>query len=88
MSVAKILDRAADIIAPYISSDRLRLDRARGAAEDLDRAGLLNGASAQPAGSVPVVEQAANLLQCRFSWTDAEAIAADLDMADLLRKGN
>lgn len=82
------ISHAADIIAPYINSDRRRRERAEGAAEDLDRAGLLTGTHNRPAGHLPAAEQATNLLQCRFSWTDAQAIAADLDTANLLRKDN
>jgi hypothetical protein len=76
----------ATIIEPFISSDHKRRERAMGAAEDLYQAGLIFGAPDEPRGSVPIVEQATNLLQCRFSWPDAEAIAQQLDAADLLRK--
>ena len=86
MSISETLSRAAEIIAPYISSDFRRLERARGAADDLDHAGLLVGSRTQPSGTLPPVGQATNLLQCRFSWADAEAIAVDLDTANLLRK--
>jgi hypothetical protein len=80
------LGQAADIIAPYISSDFRRQDRAEGAAADLDRAGLLVDGLDQPAGTLPPTEAAVNLLQCRFSWPDAEQIAAELSTAGVLRE--
>jgi hypothetical protein len=77
--------RAADIIEPHITGTFKRRDRAEGNADDLHRAGLLYGG--RPSGSVPVREQAVNILQCRQSWPDAERITADLADAGLLSEG-
>jgi hypothetical protein len=77
--------RAADIIEPHITGNFKRRDRAEGNADDLHRAGLLYGG--RPSGTVPVREQAVNILQCRMNWPDAEQISADLAEANLLAEG-
>lgn len=80
--MSSVVGRVAKVIEPYISSDFRRAERAFGAAEDLQRSGLLAGQ--QPTTRVVPKEAAANLLQCRFSWPDAEKIAAELADRDLL----
>lgn len=75
-------DEVAAVIYPYINGTFKRIERAMGAAEDLERAGLL--ADQEPTVKLPPQEAAANLLQCRFSWPEAEQIAAELALRGLL----
>jgi hypothetical protein len=77
--------RAADIIERHLTGTFKLRQRAEGNADDLHRAGLLYGG--RPSGTVPVREQAVNILQCRQSWPDAERITADLSAAGLLSEG-
>jgi hypothetical protein len=77
--------RAAELIEPHIDGKRRRADRAHDAAQDLADAGLLAGGQTQTASRSPVRDQAAAVLQCRLSWGPAEAIAAELESAGLLR---
>ena len=79
----------ADIIEPHIDGRFKRRDRALGAAEDLRDAGLLACSpdhTVKFAPRLPGPEAAVNLLQCRLPWSAAEAIAAELADAGLLRE--
>lgn len=78
--------QALAIIAPYITGTFKRAERAAGAVGDLEQAGLLAGQT--PTIALPPQEAAADLLQCRFSWPDAEKIAAELAAKGLLAKEN
>ncbi|RKR92719.1 hypothetical protein BDK92_7197 [Micromonospora pisi] len=82
-----VLARVADVIEPHIDGTFKVRDRAEGMARQLYVCGLLAGG--EPGrSSLPVQEQAANVLQCVQSWTTAEQIAAELAEAGLLRQEN
>lgn len=74
--------RTAAIIAPHISGDFRRSERAEGSADDLHRAGYLTGGDR--AGRPDVIGEATAILQCRHDWTTAERIARELADAGLL----
>ena len=77
-----IWDQAAQIVEPYLTGTFKRAERAAGAVGDLEQAGLLAGQT--PTVNLPPQEAAVNLLQCRFSWPNAEKIAAELAAQGLL----
>lgn len=86
MAEPSVLDRAADIIEPHINGSFKRRERAEGNAADLAAAGLLN--DGQPTDSIVIKERAEAVLQCRHGWRTAEAIAAELHKAGLLKGGH
>jgi len=83
MTDRTVIDQAADIIEPHITSRFKRRQLAEGNAQDLARAGLLVGGD--NTSTVTIRAQAEAVLQCRQGWKTAEKIAAELDAAGLLK---
>lgn len=81
-----VLAQVADIIAPHLTGDFKRRERADNIAHyHLHAAGLLAGGTALLRTGT-VREQTAAALQCVFNWPVAEQITAELAAAGLLRQ--
>lgn len=72
--------RAADVIEPFLHGKFKIRERAEGSARDLETHGLLLGGTQAD----DVRDRAVNILQCRYSWRDAERIVDALADARLL----
>lgn len=76
---------AASIVEAHINGKHMRWERAQGSINDLQTYGLLAGQQAFNETTLPVREQAVNILRCRHGDIVAERIVADLANAGFLR---
>lgn len=84
------LNAVAAVIEPHLPTRRwiTPADHAASLAADLHDGGLLAGGPARSAQPLPVQERAGAVLGCRLDRPVADAIAAALHAAGLLRKEN